>query len=100
MTLIPPIFGAYSGLLTVFLLFLAGLLFGVGAKKGVTSAFLIIAGVLLAGALGLSIPLLSVNYVTSHLIAIFTSQAQHLGPIFYSFPIFWTVGFAIGIWKG
>ncbi len=84
----------------MFLLFLAGLLFGVGAKKAVTSAVLIVAGILLAGVLGLSIPLLSANYVFSHIIAIFASQAQHLGPIFYSFPIFWTIGVAIGVWKG
>ncbi|MGI0080277.1 MAG: hypothetical protein ACRECH_11695 [Nitrososphaerales archaeon] len=100
MSVIPAELGAYTGLLTMFLLFLAGLLFGVGAKKAVTSAFLIVAGILLAGVLGLSIPLLSASYIFSHIIAIFSSQAQHLGPIFYSFPIFWIVGAAIGIWKG
>ncbi len=100
MTAIPSGIEAFSGLLTIFMLFVAGMLFGVGAKKAVTSAFLIVAGILLAGVLGLSIPLLSVSYVFSHVIAIFLSQAQHLGPIFYSFPIFWTVGFVVGIWKG
>ena len=98
--MIPTGLETFSGLVTILLLFVEGLLFGLGAKKAVTSAFLIVAGILLAGVLGLSLPLLSVNYVVSHLIAIFLSQAAHLGPIFYSFPIFWIVGFAVGVLKG
>ena len=100
MTIIPPSLGEYSGLLTLLLLFVAGLLFGVGAKKGVISAFLIIAGLLLAASLGLSIPLLNASFIIDHLVAIFASQAAHFGPVFYSFPIIWIIGFGIGIWKG
>lgn len=79
-----------------------GALFGLAAKKGVTSAVLIVVGILVAGILGLSIPLgLSVGDIISKIFSIFAWQAQHgAGAVIYTFPIFWIIGFALGIWKG
>ena len=89
-----------NSIISVVLLFADGLIFGVAAKKGITSAILIIAGLVLAGAAGLTIPFITTADVWTHIVNIFTSQAAHIGAIFYALPIFWIFGFAIGIWKG
>ncbi len=87
-------------LVSVALFFIAGLLFGLGTKKALKSVVLIFASVVLGAALGLSIPILSASFVLQHVFAIISSQVSHLGLVFYSFPAFWIVGFAVGIWKG
>lgn len=89
-----------STLLPIVLLFIDGLIFGIAAKKGVTSAILIIVGLVLAGAIGLTIPFISTTDVWTHLINIMISQASHIGAVFYAMPIFWIVGFGLGLWKG
>ena len=89
-----------STLLPIVLLFIDGLIFGIAAKKGVTSAILIIVGLVLAGAIGLTIPFNSTTDVWTHLINIMISQASHIGAVFYAMPIFWIVGFGLGLWKG
>lgn len=89
-----------STLLPIVLLFIDGLIFGIAAKKGVTSAILIIVGLVLAGAIGLTIPFISTTDVWTHLINIMLSQASHIGAVFYAMPIFWIVGFGLGLWKG
>jgi hypothetical protein len=86
--------------IAIVLLFFDGLLFGVAIKKAIVSVVLIVVGLALAGFIGLSIPFLSVTDIWTHVINIITSQAKHIGPILYGFPIFWIIGFAIGIWKG
>ncbi len=100
MSFLPPELLPYSSVITVVLLFVDGVLFGVAIKKAIVSVVLIVVGLLLAGFVGLSIPFLSVGDIWTHAFNIATSQARHIGPIFYGFPIFWIVGFAIGIWKG
>ena len=89
-----------AGVVSIILLFADGLVFGIAAKKGVTSAILIIVGLVLAGAIGLSIPFISLSDVWTHVVNIFLSQASHIGAVFYAFPIFWLIGFGIGLWKG
>jgi hypothetical protein len=89
-----------AGVVSIILLFADGLVFGLAAKKGITSAVLIVIGLVLAGAIGLAIPFISLTDVWSHVVNIFISQANHIGAIFYSFPIFWLVGLGIGLWKG
>ena len=89
-----------STLLPIVLLFVDGLIFGIAAKKGITSAILIIVGLVLAGAIGLTIPFISTTDVWTHLINIMISQASHIGAVFYAMPIFWIVGFGLGLWKG
>ena len=100
MSFLPPELQSYSPIITIILLFVDGLFFGLAVKKALTSVVLVIVGVILAGVIGLSIPFLSAGEIWSHMINIFFSQASHIGPIFFSFPIFWIIGFAAGIWKG
>ena len=89
-----------SSLIPIVLLFVDGLIFGIAAKKGVMSAILIVVGLILAGAVGITIPFLSTANVWSHIVNIAMSQASHIGAVFYAMPIFWIVGFGIGLWKG
>lgn len=100
MSFLPPELQPYSSVITVVLFFIDGLLFGVAAKKAIVSVVLIAVGLVLAGFIGLSIPFLSLGDVWTHVVNIATTQVKHIGPIFYGFPIFWIIGFAIGIWKG
>ena len=72
----------------------------IAAKKGITSAILIIVGLVLAGAIGLTIPFITTADIWTHVVNIFMSQASHIGAIFYAMPLFWIVGFGIGLWKG
>jgi hypothetical protein len=89
-----------SAIIPIVLLFVDGLLFGIAAKKGITSAILIIVGLILAGAIGLTIPFITTANIWSHIVNIFMSQASHIGAVFYAMPLFWIVGFGIGLWKG
>jgi hypothetical protein len=89
-----------AGVVSIILLFADGLVFGLAAKKGITSAILIVVGLVLAGAIGLTIPFISLTDVWTHVVAIFESQASHIGAVFYAFPIFWIIGFGIGLWRG
>lgn len=100
MAFLPPELVPYASIIGIILTFVDGLLFGIAAKKAVVSAILIIVGLLLAGFIGLTIPFLSVGDIWAHMLNILISQARHLGVIVYGLPIFWIVGFAIGIWKG
>ena len=100
MSLLPSDLQSYSSVITIILLFGDGLIFGVASKKALTSVVLIIIGLVVAGAIGLSIPFLSINGLWTHVTGILVSQASHIGPILYGFPIFWILGFAIGTWKG
>jgi ABC-type sulfate transport system permease subunit len=97
-----PGLAPYASIISIILLFVDGLLFGLAAKKGIMSIVLIVIGIILAGVLGLTIPFVSFNLIWSHIVNIVTTQAaaNNLGGIFYAFPIFWIIGFAIGIWKG
>jgi hypothetical protein len=92
--------GTLGSIVSIILLFADGLIFGVAAKKGITSAILIIVGLILAGAIGLAIPFITESSVMTHIYNIFVSQAAHIGAVFYAFPIFWIIGFGIGLWKG
>lgn len=100
MSLLPPDLQDYSSIITVALLFADGLIFGLAAKKAVTSVVLIVIALVIAAAVGLSIPFLSVNDIWTHVFDIIASQGRHIGPILYGLPVFWIVGFALGIWKG
>jgi hypothetical protein len=104
LSFLPPSLAPYSSIITIILLFVDGLLFGLAAKKALISAVLIIIGIIVAGFLGLSIPTgLTVSEVVAKLFGILTFQATHSGPlgsIIYAFPIFFIIGFGMGIWKG
>ena len=89
-----------NSIIPIVLLFVDGLIFGIAAKKGITSAILIIVGLVLAGAVGLTIPFITTADIWTHITNIIASQASHIGAVFYAMPIFWIVGFGIGLWKG
>jgi hypothetical protein len=97
-----PGLAPYASIISVILLFVDGLLFGLAAKKGLVSIILIVVGIVLAGILGITIPFVSLSTIWTHVVNIIATQANvnNIGPIFYTFPIFWIIGFAIGIWKG
>ncbi|MHB1909975.1 MAG: sialidase family protein [Nitrososphaerales archaeon] len=97
---LPPALQPYSSLITIALLFVSGLLMGIGVKKALVGAILIIVGLLVASFSGLGLPFLNPTFIVGHLLAIMQSQLKDLGPVFFTFPIFWIVGFAVGIWKG
>lgn len=95
-----PIPGTLSGIVGILLLLADGFIFGLAAKKAITSAIFIVVGLLLATFIGIVIPFLTVSDVWTHVVNILISQAGNIGVIFYAFPIFWIIGFALGIWKG
>ncbi|MDG6999221.1 MAG: hypothetical protein JRN15_08920 [Nitrososphaerota archaeon] len=89
-----------NSIIPIVLLFVDGLLFGIAAKKAVTSAILIVVGLVLATAVGVTIPFITTADIWTHVFNILRSQASHIGPVFFAMPLFWIVGFGIGLWKG
>jgi len=100
MSLLPADLQSYSSILTILLIFADGAIFGVAAKKAVTSVVLLLIGLVVAAAVGLNIPLLNVDAVWTHVTDVLGSLAREIGPVLYGFPVFWIVGFALGVWKG
>ena|SRR5271157_5544106 len=97
MSIVP---GTVAGIVGVLLLLVDGFIFGVAAKKAITSVILIIVGIVLAGFIGIVIPYLTVNDIWSRVADVVSSQIGHIGVIFYAFPVFWIIGFGLGLWKG
>ncbi len=102
LSFLPSNLGPYSSIITIILLFADGAIFGLAAKKGMMSVLLIVIGILVGGVVGLSAPLgLSVSEIVSKVLNILLFQATHgATAIIYTFPIFWIIGFGVGIWKG
>ncbi|MGI0091146.1 MAG: hypothetical protein ACREBS_05510 [Nitrososphaerales archaeon] len=92
--------GSIAGIIGLLLLLADGFIFGVAAKKAITSIILIVVGLLLASFIGLVIPFLTASDVLTRVTSVLVSQAAHIGPIVYAFPVFWIIGFALGLWKG
>jgi len=97
MSLIPI---GIAGIVGIILFLADGLVFGVAAKKALTAIILVIIGLLLAGFIGIVIPFITASQVFSQLTRIIVSQASRIGPLVYSLPMFWIIGFALGLWKG
>ncbi len=87
-----------SYLITIILLFVDGIIFGVAASKGVTSIILIVLGLILASFIGLSIPLAGTasNFV-SGIETLATNTFNRFGPSFFAMPVLWIVGFLVGL---
>jgi hypothetical protein len=102
LSFLPAYLAPYSSIITIILLFADGALFGLAAKKALTSLILIVVGIILAGVVGLSAPLgLSTSEIFSKILNILYFQAAHgATAIVYTFPVFWIIGFGIGLWKG
>lgn len=98
--LLPSSLAPYASIIATILIFADGVIFGVAIKKAILSAVMVIAGLLLAGFVGLTLPLPSTSSLLTLLTNTLTSQAQAVGPVIYALPIFWIIGLAIGFWKG
>lgn len=98
--LYPTVLAPYAPYLTLILIFVDGLLFGVAIKKAITSIVLIIIGIIVAYFVGLTfVP--SISY--SNIIHAMTNYASttHFGGIIITFSVvLFVIGFGLGIWKG
>ena len=90
-------FGSLTFIIVVVLLFFDGIIFGIAAARAVTSVLLIIVGLILASFIGLSIPFLNASNVIAGVENIFIQSINRYGPSFFSLPIFWILGFIIGL---
>ncbi len=100
MSFLPVQFEPYAWIIVLIVLFVDGAIFGLAIKKGFVSIILIIVGLLLASYIGLNIPFLNLQAILNAIAGFITVEINRVGPIFFSFPILWMVGFLIGIWKG
>ncbi len=100
--LLPAALGPYSLILSVILLFGDGALFGFAAKRWAIGVVFILVGILIAVFIGLSLPFgLSLPGVLGKVSGLIRFQAGHgASGIIYAFPVFWILGFALGLWKG
>ncbi|MEM0157939.1 MAG: hypothetical protein QW812_00310 [Thermoplasmataceae archaeon] len=96
----PPPLDQYSSIITMILVFLDGLLFGVAFKKAIASIILVIVAIIIASFLGLAfIPNISLTGLISQLVSY--AQGTQFGSLVVSFTIvLFVIGLGIGIWKG
>jgi hypothetical protein len=86
------------------LTFVAGLLIGIAAKKGVTAAILGVVGILIAGYVGLSF--VSTAMISTGMNQLFTFiftyvRTVQFGAITMSLSVvLFLVGLVLGVWKG
>jgi hypothetical protein len=90
-------FGSLTLIVVIILIFFDGLIFGVAAARAVLSILLIIVGLILASVIGLSIPFLNTANILGNIQSIFINAINHYGPAFFSLPIFWIIGFVVGL---
>ncbi|MDS0256101.1 hypothetical protein ApAK_00130 [Thermoplasmatales archaeon AK] len=90
----------YATEITMVLVFVDGLLFGVAFKKAIASIILVIVAIIIASFLGLAfIPNISLTGLISQLVSY--AQGTKLGSLVVSFTIvLFVIGLGIGIWKG
>lgn len=101
MSFLPPELEQYSSIINMILLLVDGLLIGVALKKAVVSIVLFAIAIVLAGAVGLSLPFtLTTGDILTHVTNIFWSQWRHMGFSIAAYPLAWLAGLALGIWKG
>ncbi|MDG6915775.1 MAG: hypothetical protein JRM90_07400 [Nitrososphaerota archaeon] len=90
----------YGSIIGLVLLFVDGVLFGIAVKKALVSVVLVVVALMLAAFVGVTVPFVSTGTIFTHIVNILTFQAAHIGLAFYALPIFFIVGFAIGVWRG
>lgn len=84
-------------LLIMILLFLDGVLFGIATRKAIGSVLFIVAGLILAGFIGLGIPFFNASDFENHLVRFVEAQSANFPGIFFAFPIVWVIGFVVGL---
>lgn len=100
--MIPAGLEPYWGLILLGLTFIDGLIFGIAFKKALSAIVYIIIGLLLAGFIGLTLPLplLSSQTLLEYILKIAPNIINKVGPIAASLPILFIIGFFVGLLKG
>jgi hypothetical protein len=96
----PSVLEPYAAYITLLLVFVDGLLFGLAVKKGLISLILMVVAFFLAYFVGLSfIPKINITNVI-HSVVNYMAMVK-FGSLILSFSlILFIVGFGIGAWKG
>ena len=100
MTLLPTDLQPYGSIILLGFLAFDGFLLGIAAKKAVVSVILVVVALMLATFVGLSIPFLNSNQIITQVMNFVTTQVKSGGSSFFTLPVFWIIGFAVGLWKG
>jgi hypothetical protein len=82
------------------LTFVDGLIFGIALKKAVSAIVYIIIGLLLAGFIGLTLPLPSSQTLLEYALKMVPNIINKIGPIAAGLPILFIIGFLVGLLKG
>ncbi|MGB9729763.1 MAG: hypothetical protein ACP5GU_05865 [Thermoprotei archaeon] len=102
--MIPAGLEQYWGMILLVLTFVDGLIFGVAIKRALASAILFIIGILLAGFIGLSLPLPSSETLTKtvldFLIQNMGALYNKIGTIVVGLPVLFIIGLLVGLLKG
>lgn len=96
----PPFLTPYAAEVTMILVFIDGLMFGLAIKKAFVSFILIMVGLIIAYFLGLTfVPNVSLGSVVQQVMT-YTSSV-HFGTLIVSFTIvIFFIGLGLGLWKG
>ncbi len=98
--MIPAGLEPYWGLILLGLTFVDGLIFGIALKKAISAIVYIIIGLLLAGFIGLTLPLPSSETLLDYAWRIMPNIINRIGPIAAGLPILFIIGFFVGLLKG
>jgi hypothetical protein len=98
--MIPAELEPYWGLILLGLTFVDGLIFGIALKKAVSAIVYIIIGLLLAGFIGLTLPLPSSQTLLEYALKMVPNIINKIGPIAAGLPILFIIGFLVGLLKG
>lgn len=96
----PPFLVPYAAEVTIILVFIDGLLFGLALKKAFVSVVLIMVALVIAYFLGLTfVPNISLSTVVHQVMSY--SSSVHFGSLIVSFTIvIFFIGLGLGLWKG
>lgn len=96
----PPFLEPYAAEVTLLLIFVDGLMFGLAIKKAFTSVILIFVSLIIAYFLGLSfVPNVSLSTIVQNILKY--SGALHFGNLIITFSIVvFFIGLGIGLWRG
>ncbi len=96
----PPFLMPYAAEVTIILVFIDGLLFGLALKKAFVSVVLIMVALVIAYFLGLTfVPNISLGTIVQQVMAY--TPSVHFGTLIVSFTIVvFFIGLGLGLWKG
>lgn len=102
--MVPAGLEPYWSVILLLLTFVDGLIFGIAIKKALASAIYFIIGILLAGFIGLSLPVPSSEAITK---TVFDLLVQNMGMLYnkvgaivVGLPVLFIIGLLIGLLKG